>query len=125
MAFLGEAEPVDLAGVAASHPPFRLGLAGTVRLGRAVALGVRGDVPALKDLAAAVRRACRRQGVEVEHRSYRPHLTVTRGDPPSGLRDYDGPDWPVRELELVRSFLGRPAARHEVLTRWPLGGVAG
>jgi len=95
------------------------------RLGRAVGTRVEGDVPALKDLAAAARKACRRQGVEVERRTYRPHLTVQRGDTPPGLHGYDGPAWPVTELELVRSTLGRPAAHHEVIRRWPLGGVAG
>lgn len=122
--FLGEAEPLDLAAVAARHAPFVLGLAGVARLGRTVGTGVTGDVPALKDLAAATRKACRRAGLTIERRAYRPHLTVGRGDVPVALRGYAGPPWPVTHLELVRSTLERPAARHEVLQRWALG-VAG
>jgi 2'-5' RNA ligase len=124
VAFLGEAEPPDLSAVAAKHQPFSVCLEGVARFGTAVGLQVRGDALALADLAAAVRKACRRQGIPQEHRRYRPHLTVARGQVPPELRSYSGPAWTVSELELVRSTLGRPVV-HEVLTRWPLGGVAG
>ncbi len=55
----------------------------------------------------------------LEERRYRPHLTVGRLDP-ALLSGYRGPTWTAREVELVRSDLGRPVV-HTVLARYPLG----
>lgn len=129
LAFLGEvAEPgrltTALAAVCAATPPLRLHLAGSGCFGRGgpVWVGVAGDLPVLCELAGAVADACRAEGVEVERRSYRPHLTVgRRGRPdPRALASYAGPAWTVDEVELVVSHLGR-SVRHEVVQRLPLG----
>jgi 2'-5' RNA ligase len=85
-----------------------------------VAVGVRGDTTALEWLAKDVQRACRDAGAVLERRRYRPHLTVGRGDVPHALEDYEGPGWPVTEVELVQSVLGR-SARHTTLQRLRLG----
>jgi 2'-5' RNA ligase len=129
LAFLGEvAAPHRLTGplgaVCAATSPFRLHLAGSGTFGRSgpVWVGVGGDVDELTDLAEAVADACRGAGVDVERRRYRPHLTVGRraSPDPRSLSSYSGPDWPVDEVELVVSHLGR-TVRHEVVERLPLG----
>ena len=129
LAFLGAVDApralaAPLAEVCAAAPPFRLQLAGSGTFGRSgpVWVGVGGDVDALDGLAGAVARACRRAGVEVERRPYRPHLTVGRRGHPDlrALSSYVGPEWPVDEVELVVSHLGR-TVRHEVVERLPLG----
>jgi 2'-5' RNA ligase len=102
--------------VARRHPPFALALAGSERLGRVVAAGVRGDTAALARLALDVQQAC---GVH-ERRGYRPHLTVGSGAPPHALQAYHGPSFAVTRLELVHSVLGRTAV-HTTLATVPLG----
>ena len=128
LAFLGEVtDPAPVAeqlraavtGVAA----FPLALRGSGSFGRGavVWVGLAGDVPALRSLAGAVTRACRAAGADVDDRPYRPHLTVGRKGHPdaAALASYDGPVWPVTEVELVRSDVGR-TVRHTVLERFPL-----
>ena len=128
LAFLGDVEdpaPVaqELRRAVAGAAGMRLALRGSGTFGRGavVWVGLGGDVPALRSLAAAVSGACRAAGVDVEDRPYRPHLTVGRkGHPhPAALASYDGPPWAVREVELVRSDVGR-TVRHTVLERFPL-----
>lgn len=128
LAFLGEAEkePVDAAlrtGLA-GQPGLELRLEGSGAFGRngPVWVGVGGDLPALHDLASTVATAAREAGLQLERRTYRPHLTVgKRGHPnPALLASYRGPAWQAREVELVRSDLGRRAV-HTVLERYPLG----
>jgi RNA 2',3'-cyclic 3'-phosphodiesterase len=90
-------------------------------------IGLDGDVARLTELAARLAAAARRLGPAVEDRPFRPHLTVGRwrpGHPADAdlmerLAGYRGPDWPVREVRLVQSFLG-PKPRHELLQSWPL-----
>lgn len=128
LAFLGEVDDprrlvAPLGEVAQGSAPFALRLVGSGTFGRhgPVWVGVGGDVAALTALATGVARACRRAGVDVERRPYRPHLTVgRRGRPdPRPLASYAGPAWSVDELELVVSHL-RPVVRHEVMARLPL-----
>ncbi len=130
LAFLGEvADPAallpGLAAACAGRVPLELRLAGSGAFGRGgpVWVGVGGDGAGLTDLAGAVAQACRRLGVEVESRSYRPHLTVgRRGRPdPALLAAYAGPAWTAAEVELVTSRLGPPVAHH-VLDRVRLSG---
>ena len=130
LAFLGEvADPASLLGplaaVCAASSPFSLSLAGSGSFGSRgpVWVGVDGDVDRLAGLARRVRQAVRGAGVDVERRRYRPHLTVgrRRQPDPALLASYAGPAWPVVEVELVHSRLGRPVV-HTVLERWPLGG---
>jgi 2'-5' RNA ligase len=125
LAFLGDVASGDplrdgLRAAAAAHSPFRLHLHGSGSFGRTTWTGVGGDVPALRALQADVAAACRDAGVQLEERSYRPHLTVGRVEP-SVLREYEGPPWPVSAVELVRSVLGKGAV-HSVLERYPLRG---
>jgi RNA 2',3'-cyclic 3'-phosphodiesterase len=130
LAFLGEVpDPAALApglgAVCAGTAPLGLRLAGSGAFGRGgpVWVGVEGDRTALTALAGAVAQACRRAGVDVERRPYRPHLTVgRRGRPdPALLAAYAGPSWTATELELVASRLG-PPVEHRVLERFPLLG---
>ena len=115
--------------------PFPLALHGGGHFGdRALWAGARGDVDALRLLAARADAAARKSGITMEeHRHYRPHLTLARGaGEPSlrayadGLADFDGTEWTVAELTLVRSNLPRSGVagerpRYEVVGRWPLG----
>lgn len=127
LAFLGDAEPEPvheaLARRLRGRPAFGLRLEGSGSFGRngPVWVGVGGDLPALRELAGRVAAAAGEAGVELERRSYRPHLTVgKRGHPdPASLADYRGPTWRAREVELVRSDLGRSVV-HTVLERYPL-----
>ena len=129
LAFLGEVAdegPVRTAlpAAVAAVPAFELCLQGSGVFGggRVVWVGVGGDVASLRALAAATVTACRSAGVDLDRAPYRPHLTVgRRGHPdPARLASYDGPAWPVREVELVRSDVGRTVV-HTVLARCPLG----
>jgi 2'-5' RNA ligase len=128
LAFLGEvSNPTSLydglRAAAARTPPFEIHLAGSGAFtgARVVWVGVAGDLDGLGTLAADVQQACRSVVVPVEHRRFRPHLTVGKAGriEPSLLRDYVGPSWRVHEVELVHSVLGRTAT-HTVLERFPL-----
>lgn len=130
LVFLGEvADPASLtdglAAVCAHRPPLELRLAGSGVFGRGgpVWVGVDGDVAGLTALAADLADACRAQGLDVERRPYRPHLTVGRRSRPDpwSLADYAGPVWTAAEVELVTSRLGRTVI-HSVLRRFPLAG---
>lgn len=125
LAFLGEvpaAEPLygGLRAAAALQQPFALRLSGSGTFGpRTQWVGLAGDVAALRSLAGQVQDACRGAGVQLEARSYRPHLTVGRADQQL-LPSYEGPPWRVADVELVRSVLGGRAV-HTVLETFPLG----
>lgn len=128
LAFLGEvADPAPVADrlrpavAAAGSFPLALRSSGTFGRGAVVWVGLAGDVPALRSLAAAVTRACRAAGAGVDERPYHPHLTVGRKGHPDAvaLASYDGPVWPVTEVALVRSDVGR-TVHHTVLERFAL-----
>jgi 2'-5' RNA ligase len=141
LAFLGEVDDARLpavrgavAGAAAVARPGRLRIAGGGRFGNAVLwAGLAGDVDALTELAAAVRASLQPAGFPGDDRPYRPHLTLARlGRRTAGeylradvatLSGYRGPEWPLDQVRLVRSWLGG-SARHETLASWPLGRVA-
>lgn len=130
LAFLGEvagAEPVavELAGVLAGRPAPRLRLSGAGTFGRAVWLGVAGDLDVLARLAGAVQDAVRAAGVGLEARRWRPHLTVGRGRLPGELPAYEGPVATWGRVDLVRSHLSPEGARHEPLHTWRLADPAG
>jgi len=77
---------------------------------------VRGDVGALAALAATVRRELRSARLPFDHKPFKPHLTLARpGDriTPAelaadlgALAAYEGPQWTVEAVRLVRSTLG-------------------
>jgi 2'-5' RNA ligase len=112
-----------LCDATAKHRPFELQLAGGGVFGgaRVVWAGVGGEVEQLNRLASDVQAACRAAGVALDHRSYRPHVTVGKVGrlDPEALQGYVGPAWPVREVELVHSVL-RKTAGHTVLERFAL-----
>ncbi len=138
LAFLGEVgDDVvdDLAGrlsrVAARYPAPSLVLGGGGRFGhRVLWTGVQGDRDVLRRLAASVRAAARRTRLQVEHRPYRPHLTVARAGNGADLRPlverlarWQGPPWAATQLHLVCSHLGAASdgsALHERIAGWPL-----
>ena len=144
LAFFGEvAEAADQAGLqerlartAHRHPVLALQFRGAGAFSRparasVVWVGVDGARDPLGKLAASCAAAGRRIGIDVEKRSYRPHLTVARakGREPvdvrtlvTALAGYAGPVWTAAELHLIRSHLG-PQPRYDTIARWPLQGA--
>jgi RNA 2',3'-cyclic 3'-phosphodiesterase len=133
LAFLGEVPEtkVPAACDALAHVPrpdltVRVGGGGRFGRGRftVVWAGLRGDVAALRELDAATRRAVRRAKLTHDEKPFKPHLTLARpGDrlPADELaRDlavldaYEGPQWTVDEVRLMRSHLG-PRPTYEVI----------
>lgn len=121
-----------LGRAARRHPAHTVRLAGGGRFGTAVLwAGVQGDVRALGRLAQSAQAAARRTGIEVDERPYRAHLTLARtvrGGPRADLRPYvaelegfEGREWQVAELVLMRSRLGGGPARYERVGAWKLG----
>ncbi|MBV9292844.1 MAG: RNA 2',3'-cyclic phosphodiesterase [Frankiales bacterium] len=96
---------------------------------RVLWVGVEGDVATLTRLADRCVAAGRRAGVDVDERSYRPHLTIARArrqpvdlrDVVAALSSYAGAPWHAASVELVHSTLGREP-RHETIDEWPLSG---
>lgn len=101
---------------------------GSLRRPQVIWTGLDGDVAALVELAERLRGAVRRLGLPVEDRPFRAHLTLGRwrpGRPADGslarrLAGYRGPAWPVAEVRLIESHLGRDA-RYEPIAGWPVG----
>ena len=140
LVFLGEVgddAASELAGrlnrAAARHPALSLALGGGGRFGhRVLWTGVQGDRDGLRRLADSARAAARRSRLPVQHRSYRPHLTLARADGEADLRPlverlalWQGLPWVASRLYLVRSRLGagpQGSARHEPIASWPLAG---
>ncbi|MEU9201511.1 RNA 2',3'-cyclic phosphodiesterase [Streptomyces sp. NPDC048332] len=140
LAFLGEL-PVEtvpllrppLAGVAAAHPSPRLALRGGGDFDdRVVWTGVDGDLDALHELAAGVRKAVGDCGVVPADRPLRPHLTLARarrGDRSSaaeiaaGLAGFTGRPWAAERLHLVGSNAARSSGpiHYRDITAWRLG----
>jgi 2'-5' RNA ligase len=95
---------------------------------RVMWLGVTGEVDALSRLADRCAAAARREGISVEERSFRPHLTLARARRGAAdLRDLLRPiagfaagPWQVAAVRLVHSTLGAQV-RHETLREFALG----
>lgn len=134
VAFFGEAGPEAL-------PELRDGLmraaerspVGAVRCvnatefnGRALALEIAGDTEGLGELARRCTAVGRDAGLRMEHRRYRPHLTVARTPRP---RDLSGLvtaligartlDWRPDSLLLLHSHRGADA-RYDEIASWPV-----
>ena len=85
----------------------------------------------LTRLAAGVRAAAAKSGIEVAGGRFRPHLTLARLGRPAdvtrllGVLDlYAGPSWQAREVSLITSYLGqgpKGRPRHEVAATFELG----
>src|SRR5262249_18013526 len=133
----GAVDPLQAALDAVPEPAFTLmlghaGAFGAPARTSATWLALEGDVAALRALAARVEDAVRLVGLPSETRPYSPHLTLARL-----RRDASGADRraiadAVRRIEpphtiplevdafaLVRSYLGGPRPRYEVLSRHP------
>ncbi len=117
--------------VAASRV-LHLRLAGAGRFGsrrrpQVAWVGLDGDVVPLAVLADRLAQVARAEGLPVEDRPFRPHLTLGRwrpgrpadGDLMTRLAGYAGPLWPVRQVRLVESVLGRSPS-YETVAAWPL-----
>lgn len=86
-------------------------------------VGARGGLDALSGLAE-------RAGADVAERPYHPHLTIARWKGSrrpqaarrlvEGLAGYKGPTWPVRQVVLMRSHLGRGGPAYTVRERFDL-----
>jgi 2'-5' RNA ligase len=155
LAFLGDVDPDTeaelrplLAAVAARHPAPVVTLAGSGRFGdRAVWIGIDAAPRPLQRLAADVRKAVRRAGLEVERRAWHGHLTLARSAGHPGRRDrrgrnerygrqgplaavadelaeFRGRTWTATHLHLVHSTLGHGPARYRDVGTWPLDGPA-
>ena len=117
----------------AAAPAMSLRLAGAGRFGslrrpQVFWTGLDGDVPPLVELAQRLATAAAGLGLPVEDRPFRPHLTLGRWAPrrpadgtlPERLAGYRGPTWPVTEVRLVESHLGK-ASRYETVAAWGVG----
>lgn len=144
--FLGEtpAEKVPALqaalGGAASIVPIhevKLGSVGTFPRGPqggVLWVGINGDTGTLELLYREVEKALTRRGFPREGRSFRPHLTLARSRPESGV-DLGDKRWgkhvgraeagpiPVRDLSLMRSTLRPTGAIYERVAAFPLGGA--
>jgi 2'-5' RNA ligase len=142
--FLGDATPeiaealaADLRQLASQTQPLRLHAEGLGVFGPPMAptilwAGVAGELEALHALQSQIERICARHGFEAEARAYRPHLTLARRTRgafsraalakaalPAGVTA----EWPVQDIVLYRSHIGRKPA-YEPLGVFPLGGNA-
>lgn len=122
------------AAVAAGCAPFDLTLAGggafpSPRRANVLWIGATGGAPALCALAGTLNPRLDALGYERQERAFTPHLTIARAKRSLRLTAAVAAlaqlelHTLVRELLLVRSHLGRPAARYEVLARFPLAGT--
>jgi 2'-5' RNA ligase len=131
LAFLGE---VDEEVVASAERALRLSAAGVraldlsaagvgafpdQRRARVLWAGVGGDLRELAGLHAALTKALRGEGFEVDERPFHPHVTLARSRVPRPLPD--GLDrarlfgrWRAAEVRLYESHLGPAGPRYEV-----------
>jgi 2'-5' RNA ligase len=101
---------------------------GSVRRPQVFWAGLDGDVAPLVELASRLAAVARRLELAVEDRPFRPHLTLGRWAPrrpadgtlPERLTAYRGPVWPVTEVRLIESHLGR-SSPYETVAAWSVG----
>jgi 2'-5' RNA ligase len=98
------------------------------RSARVLWIGLTEGVERMRDLARVAEAAARAAGFGAEEKSFKPHLTLSRIQPP---RDVTGAirrvppldlRMPVREVVVFRSHLGGGPARYEAVERFALGG---
>jgi 2'-5' RNA ligase len=138
-----------LPGVMNAEPAFdlrtaTLGVFPNFRHPRVLWLGLHGPTHRLERLVAQVDAAVADLGFEARDEVYHPHITLgrVRNQPSPTVRLRDLPDAvksrfvntqtgaavgppplpvPVREVQLIRSHLGKGGARYEVVASFPLG----
>jgi 2'-5' RNA ligase len=138
--------------VVAAHAPFdlrtaALGVFPNFRRPRVLWLGLHGPVYRLEALQQDTGRTLADLGFPGTDEPYHPHITLgrVRNTDSEGVRLRDLPEVvkrrfvdavsgaavgpsprpvPVREVRLMRSYLGREGARHEAIATFPLGGHA-
>lgn len=133
--FIGEldhnrAEDVVLMLESLRFPRFEIALEGSgvfERKGRQTALwaGIAAS-DSLISLQHKIENGLQRLGLEPEHRSYLPHITLARLNSTSGPTDgflaeqagLSSPPFPVDHFDLIESRLGRNGARYESLARY-------
>lgn len=94
---------------------------------RIIWLGVTDGARELILLAEAVESAVRRSDFPAEKRPFKPHLTLSRVEPPRSVNDVLTSQpalditMPVSEIALVRSSLGAGPAKYEIVEKFLLG----
>ncbi|MFC4060280.1 RNA 2',3'-cyclic phosphodiesterase [Planomonospora corallina] len=158
LAFLGEVPEEVLPGLelrlaraASRYAPMTLAFAGagafpSARRARVLWAGLRGGGesyggrPEIVRLADSVAAGARREGIEVDDRRFKAHLTLararTRGDLDArplveALEPFTGAEWEAESVHLMRSDFGSPqvghsgaGVRYETVARWPLAARA-
>lgn len=135
--FLGQTRPQlepwvrdRVAAVAAGSSAFattltRIGAFPGGRRARVLWAGLHDGEGAMTAVAGALDEALAAESLP-EARGFTPHCTVARSDPPLQLDEGDlavdlrAVRFPVEEIVLFRSHLGRPAPRYEPLARFGL-----
>jgi 2'-5' RNA ligase len=103
-----------------------LGAFPRVKRARIIWLGVTDGAQHLIALAETVESAARRSGFAAEERPFKPHLTLTRVEPPRAVSDILSSQpplavtMPVTEVALVRSSLGAGPAKYDLVERFSL-----
>jgi RNA 2',3'-cyclic 3'-phosphodiesterase len=135
LAFLGDVPDKRApSAVTALHAtplaPVKVRIAGGGRFGRGrfttVWAALDGDVAELRELAHATRRELKRVRLQYDDKPFKAHLTLARPADrlPAGelardlevLRAYEGPQWTLDDVRLVRSYLG-PEPRYETVAQ--------
>jgi 2'-5' RNA ligase len=134
LAFLGEVPEERAEAAAAALPqggrPVRLSIAGGGRFGEGrftvVWAGLRGDIDGLHALSTGIRARLTDNRLAFDQRPLQPHLTLARprdrlrpdrlAEDLHALDRYQGPEWTMDDVRLMRSYLGRPP-RYETLAR--------
>jgi 2'-5' RNA ligase len=93
---------------------------------RIVWLGVSDGADRLVSLAEKVEAASRRAGFPPEARPFKPHLTLSRVEPPRAVTDVIAKQPPiplamaVDRVSLIRSLLGGGPAKYEIVEDFSL-----
>jgi 2'-5' RNA ligase len=133
LAFLGEVKPdrlsevVDALGGVTVPGPITLRMSGGGSFGKSRSTvlwaGIDGDLPALDDLHAQVRRGLAARGLPHDERPFTPHLTIAYANS-AAVRDVlsecAGPTWTVDEFVLVHSRHAEGGG-YATLRSWRLG----
>ena len=119
----GQMDAVRAAGDAVSGQAFALRLDrwGWWRQSKILMLFPSAPPPALGELVAELRGALGDEGLPVERRQFRPHVTIARKCLNVRFRGpVEAVNWPVQDFALVESEFHSAGARYNLLHQWPL-----